>query len=330
MAFVITRSDVIQGFNTPADVIFVLIRDLVAGGWEVIGSGDGLLLYSSSGNIISQSGTGAGGINYKTWWRLRQPTGGDAPYAGVREMTFSRDVADYIWRVKYSRAAGFVGGSPGPDQTPSAADEVVLCGGGTDAAPTGTAAFPNSLNLVSYTVIGDADSNFGWVQLVLPPAPRTTSSSNKGLIFFDPLIDIAATEADPFVFCMQGTSYTANLDLVGAKPPTNKNIPSTIFFGGTADEAWANISYQPIGNTSRNVWPLNSGVDRLRNAEGLTPMFAVNAASDNLPVSLKGRSSLFRWAATNRVDMTLFELDVPGDYIKLGDVALPWDGTRFM
>lgn len=53
-----------------------------------------------------------------------------------RQFTFQRGTDNTLWRIKYSARAGFTGGTPSAAETPSATDEQILLGGGTDAAPT--------------------------------------------------------------------------------------------------------------------------------------------------------------------------------------------------
>lgn len=52
-----------------------------------------------------------------------------------RQFCFQRGSSNALWRVKYSARAGFTT-APAPGVTPSATDEVIILGGGTDAAPT--------------------------------------------------------------------------------------------------------------------------------------------------------------------------------------------------
>ena len=62
-----------------------------------------------------------------------------APPGGAtyrRQLCFQRGADNTQWRITYSARAQFIQGSPGPGVTPSAADEQIILGGGTDAAPT--------------------------------------------------------------------------------------------------------------------------------------------------------------------------------------------------
>lgn len=97
-------------------------------GWTVPSSSDGTT-YNAAGDQITQVGSGAGGLNnLNAWFRLRSPAG--------LEYTFQVTNASTNVRIKVSDAAGFIGGTPGATQTPSATDEGIVLGSGTDASPS--------------------------------------------------------------------------------------------------------------------------------------------------------------------------------------------------
>lgn len=126
--------------NSPATgavAIFDLMTFLVASlAMEVLEASDGTTYEAdvpTNGNPITGGGAGAGGMaNANAWFRIREAGG-----AGGREWTFQRDNTNNTdWRVKFSALDGFTGGTPGATQTPSATDEHVIFGSGTDASPT--------------------------------------------------------------------------------------------------------------------------------------------------------------------------------------------------
>lgn len=124
----------IMGANGGAEAMYRLKEVLKAAGWTVKSSSDGTT-YNSTGDQITGSGTGANGMNNASaWFRIQEP---GSP--GRREYTVqhsSTGANDHQWRVKYSANDKFTGGSPGATQTPSATDEAIILGGGTDASPT--------------------------------------------------------------------------------------------------------------------------------------------------------------------------------------------------
>lgn len=104
---------------------------LVAAGWVVSKSGDGLALYSAGGDILTGGGTGAGGLgNARAYFTIRDAATGVA-------FSFQM-ITNTTWRVKYSETGAMAGGSPDSTTTGTATDEQLLYGAGTDASPTGT------------------------------------------------------------------------------------------------------------------------------------------------------------------------------------------------
>ena len=66
--------------------------------------------------------------NTSAWFRISNPDG--------VEYVCQRGINNLQWRVKVSPTVGFTGGSPGATQVPSATDEGIVLGGGTDASPS--------------------------------------------------------------------------------------------------------------------------------------------------------------------------------------------------
>jgi hypothetical protein len=112
--------------------LYYIKETLKAAGWAVVSSSDGTT-YSAVGDVITTFATGAGGMdNPYAWFRIQDP-------GGLRELVFQRATFGALignsWRVKYSASAKFTGGAPAATVVPSATDEQLLCGSGTDGAP---------------------------------------------------------------------------------------------------------------------------------------------------------------------------------------------------
>lgn len=168
---------------------------LKANGFTVLASGDGLSAYSSSGDIITASGSGANGMNNaRAWYRIQSPEG----YEWIRQITSVTGDPDL--RVKFSLADGFTGGSGSADTTPTATDEELELGGGTDASPTGqNGAYPNISSgirrilgcidnsdpygfwIVCLDDYNQSDPNFVWMHdKVVPVADHQLPPSSTG------------------------------------------------------------------------------------------------------------------------------------------------------
>ena len=143
--------------TTGAAAIRRLKTKLVAAGWVVTSSGSTGTGYSSNSDIITTDVIMAVA---NAWFAIRDP-------AGHRSYTFQRGSTNLLWRIKYSAnpngVAGFTGGSPSATCTPSATDEQITLGGGTDASPTFSTVFGGADG--SYRIwigAGDAAVGYSW------------------------------------------------------------------------------------------------------------------------------------------------------------------------
>lgn len=108
--------------------VFTILETLLDAGWTVSCSSDGTN-YNPSGNQISSSGSGAGGLNNDyAWFVVRDP-------GGRREYAFQRGTSANAWRVSFSESARFTEDSPNETIVPTADDAKPLIGSGTEASP---------------------------------------------------------------------------------------------------------------------------------------------------------------------------------------------------
>jgi hypothetical protein len=121
-------------------------------GWTVQMSGDGVALFSAVGDIITSGANGAGGVNNRAWVRMQDP---DGVAEIINQITSGVDAgtpAQVITsQCKYSPLARFVLGPDGQpvgnidfETVPSASDEWMFRGAGTDSAPFGRSSFGNT------------------------------------------------------------------------------------------------------------------------------------------------------------------------------------------
>jgi len=179
---------------TPAVNLFNLKRVLKLAGWTIPASSDGSS-YNSSGDQITLVGTGAGGMqNTGAWFRAQEP-------GGVREWCFQIGAASASAhaRVKYSAASKFTGGSPGISRVPSATDEQVLIGSGTDASPTYGALFTTGTGTVHRVhVVANSTAIGGVYPFVLWNMTTGGATQASGMILQEPMAPGSySSEADP-------------------------------------------------------------------------------------------------------------------------------------
>jgi hypothetical protein len=108
--------------------------------WTIVSSATGGV-YAQSGDVIdSESDL----LSASTWWVMKGKAVRDGSLTVRQQLCWQTNGSGGV-RLKVSPRAGFTGGSPSATRVPSATDERVLLGGGTDASPTySSALFPAS------------------------------------------------------------------------------------------------------------------------------------------------------------------------------------------
>lgn len=125
-----TANDAVNQAPATGSVAMFLIKEMLkfSVGMTHQRSSDGTTM-STVTDQITTGAAGAGGFgNNSAYWIGRDGNG--------REFCIQRGTTDLVWRTKLSHSAHFTGGSPSATQTPSATDEAIQKGGGTDASPT--------------------------------------------------------------------------------------------------------------------------------------------------------------------------------------------------
>lgn len=304
--------------NTPANgaqAMWLLITALVTAGWTQVDSGDGVTAGHSAG-AVTGGGTGAGGLgNAKAWVRLRCPgitvNGG----TNTRELTIQLITANTSWRICYSRAATFSGGSPTYQVCPNASDEQTLLGGGTEASPSGGTAFTTDGSYRFNCVAYDSTAGYGFYYITAATGSTTAS-------YWWAFETLAA-----------GTYPSADLD------PTLHSPPSTTYpnFHGTANfstwfgtsPTWSTVLVGAPGDET-SVWQVAAG-----SALGTNP---ITGYDDFLPIFFARTSAPTGWKGTGvaikaccsiaRTNYDTWDIGASSKaMIYWQGLALPWGGV---
>jgi hypothetical protein len=309
-----------------ADAIFNLKTALKASGWTVTKSSDGVT-FNASGDQITTGTTGAGGMKVvKAWFVIRQPA---ATFGSSREFLFQNaDATGTSFRIKYSQASGFSGGSPAILVTPSAADETALLGAGTDAAPTFATLFPTnyggSIPARQQILVNNAAPH-EWYTSSQPQGGGDTTNFLAMDVMVTGSFDVL--DVDPYVLLIgQGASmfnvsnfYSGE---VTAKAWYRKGLSGALF---TAISA----SQYVFGATGTLAVTL--GTNGYNGKDVVLPiLFARNLASTTA-VGLKGQSTLMKWVTNSRPAGDTLTVVSTSDNLCLASgtnvIAVPWDGT---
>jgi len=290
---------------TGAVAIYNLKTLLKAQGWTVQASGDASS-YNASGDLITTGAAGAGGLgNTKAWFRIQDP-------AGVREYTCQRGANNYQYRIKYSFAGKFTGGTPGLDQTPTATDEVVIVGGGSDASPTYATVLHSGDGTYRWQCGADGASPYGFFGVGYP----TGGGTDNGHWIYDPLDDTDPADADPYVHYI--TSYA----MIDSTISGSSNPPEG-FVAAAAPTTWVDFGAAMYTTDAQATIPTNLPTNPITGEDTLFPILYMRRSAVANP-GYKGKSTLMRWSCPARVTGDTLATKT---WIVINDICLPWDGS---
>jgi hypothetical protein len=310
-----------------AEAMYSFKELLKAATWIHQASSDGLTFTTTPGNIndkLTGFGTGVGGFNNASAWIvMQQPTGGAAPFSGTRQICLQRTSTGGgngdSWRIKYSMSAGFTGGSPSAIRTPSATDEGILWGGGTDASPTFAQLFGAGER---WHACADDASPFGFWS-----ASYSAGLLGKHGFMMDPMLagTFPIEDVEPYGFYVDWT--TANPGAWDRTRLATETIRMWYDKGGPFERFVTDASaLVPISATTTTAIPV--GVNPHNGQDDLILMpYArrANLAAGG-PSGHKGFSRWLHWNGVTRVADTLSVLSSK-DHIIIHMSALPWDGS---
>jgi len=291
---------------TGAEAIFILKELLKSAGWTVPKSSDGSV-YNSGGDQISHGGSGAGGMaNSSAWFVIREP-------GGLREWCFQKGSASHlVWRVKVSSHSLFVGGAPDATHTPTATDQQILVGAGTDASPTFATTFNADGSYAWHVIadnapIGTAVPSYGfWAfsaltgsndvytlimqePMMIGTFPELSSGTRAAPVLGDP---------DPVIYmCMYSVDSVvlSGSNIWQGHPPTGPQGWYKMNYVGGSFTAFEGFEWRGLYDTSRNC-----GTNPYNGADDCLPVVIGRTAITGAPVSYKGICHFLRYAAVNR------------------------------
>jgi hypothetical protein len=317
---------------TNGQAIFAIFQAFAAAGWLILGSGDGLLGYSGTdGSALTCAFpfAVAGNIwNTDAWFRVQSP-----PVNGQRRefvLQISSSYSSIQMRMKYSPnptgATGFVGGSPSATQVPSATDEVIVYGGGTDAAPTfNTWAQWTDYQFQQHILFDQGPLGYSFIIYQVTVFGQNMSNS---LVWVLDVLQQGTTQAgdpDPCVIFVQPGNFGSNL-------MTSNSYPKG-FVGGLAPSNFVSMDLTGM-NFSSGYPPFSiAGSDGNSNKMAVvTPFYALQPSSAAQPgPSTKGYSSLFMLMQGNTGGGVVVQIDpnAKGDHLNIltNDdfrILVPW------
>jgi hypothetical protein len=334
--------------TTPATgpaAIVSLAGVLTSSGWTIISSSNGTNF--TLGNTYVNDTDMA---NNYSWFTIQEPIG-----PGGREWCFQRMTLNTTWRVKVSPYAGFTG-SATATQVPTATDEGLIYGYGTDASPTGIVLFPTDNTYTFHTIaestpVGPVGNQvYGWWAFANLTGD-TSSTTGRTFICQEPLASgsyeplvgtrnsTTSGDADPCVYgCLNGSGgtifwsqYYLSGDTVGG---TSQDVWYNMFkhfydyksASGSITTTFEVLQGYPGGNNGN----IRAGLSTLPDGEDiLLPYIAGRQGYGNgVPryqnIGYKGVLNFLRLRGTNRNPGDTINLASTDAYVYVYDLLIPW------
>ena len=249
-------------------VAFNIKETLKQAGWIHRGSGTGTAgtFSTTAGNVndqITNTGTGAGGMDRaNAWFVLRDP-------GGRREWMFQRLATSNTWRVYYSALDKFIGvgfGAVSATVPPSATDQQQIVG----VADVGAIWMPTPDNTYLHHVVAqDAVEPGGdvygwWLATTIRGTGETTT-----FMFQEPLKSgsYPAADTDPTIVCWGGVGTLTNNSVYHNTTTISATLPKGYYKQDLGGEAWQTYSACMLGHadagTTNTAPSQNVSVDGL-------------------------------------------------------------------
>ncbi len=313
------------------DTVYQWKNFMKTAGWTVPLSGTGNSGTSGASDLITSATIMS---NQQAWFVLRD---GD----GVRSFCFQTGSGDHVWRVKYSAAAGFTGGTA--NTQPAATDEVLLIGTGTDGSPGFVSLFA-FLAGGSRKVQMIADTAAPW-SFYMMSYPAGTGPDT--VFMLDGLLGPPAGDPDPVVVGIvfgsdSGGVFQYNTNSFG-NIATGDSEPFA--FAGWMAKGQAGQRFSRVvplfycsGNGGQPLWPANGssnsgGVNPNNGKDILLPLMWARDVSRTGPGGYKGLSRWLQFNGALRSFSDLISVSSPGagDYLHVSQgVVVPWNGVAIV
>jgi hypothetical protein len=291
--------------------VWDLIETMLAAGWTMPNASDGTTM---AVNRVTGPGSGDYGLgNTRAWVRLQDP-------GGLTEYTIQRTTSNPVYRIKRSVSAKFTGGSPDETTTPTAADETIVKGAGTDASPTGASMFAANNNrhhcmaentgyydfyMISYPVGGGACNGIFM---------QDTVESFGGVLDTDPIVIIVGDGVNNNTMSQNAAVNVGSVGVYG-------------YLGATFTPMRAQSIVSPNANTS--FYSSQIGVNPYTSKDDFVPIFPGRVAADAAPNGVKGKTTKFLVGSVQRASGdTLSEISARDRIVIMGTwtISLPWNG----
>lgn len=291
-------------------------------GWTVPRSSDGTT-YNSSGDQITSGSSGANGMaNNNAWFVLRSPN-----IDGYNiEFCFQRGTTNIAWRNKIC-FNGFTGGSPSATITPTATDQFVIFGGGTDSSPSFSNWITTDSTYRGQIIAGDVNDGYSiyfgyWTN---------GSGLNPRLLFgFDRLIDSSCATNDIFKYCVWSEGNLSDISAISSgSGPASTSGPRTIWRKNFPNNVESYSVCPTIALFSGGFNTPGYGTNPWNGKDDAFPVIygQTGSGATNVNYGFKGISKNLSFVGVSRTSGDTLSVSSTRDRIIIGILVLPWDGS---
>lgn len=295
-------------------ILFALKEHLVNNGGWTVESSSNASVYNASGD----EWTTVGDVdNNNSWTRLSK---------NGRELCIQRGGTARTWQGKYSRSAGFTGGSPSTTVMPTATDEEFFSGTGPGAAFDVN--WFNAGALVYHIMVDDDPSNNEFYL-----AAYQSGFGLQSLFGMDQMISGTA-EGDPDPYCIMWGYDTGTVLKDPLPQSSNLALANTgtwrgFYAAGLGGENWvAWRAYEYSDQSTGTGAPRLFGDNPFTTKKQTLPVVIGRDSGDGGSSGIKGLSNLCKWAcgaASNHLDI-YDGGGGSGEFVQFNDMIFPWGG----
>lgn len=283
---------------------------LVDAGWTVTQSSDGTTYNATGDQLAAETDLD----NDLAWFVVQSPAGREFCWQTSDPASTPEE-----WRLKYSPAEGFGSGAPDATTTPTGTDEVIMVGGGTDAAPTFDVLFNASAGSINFQAAAQDGGEYGWWMLCYLDATAADT-----LVFCDPMVpgSYPTEDGDPVVVCARSSATATQFGSL-------QTVGTTLAPLGLLDTTYQNLFGLNYEHSGARTLPAGNGITAVANpfnARQETAPVIWQRPSLVSPNGWKGVSQLLRWNGGSNSSGSRVTIRSDYDHVVFGHLVLDWDG----
>ena len=290
------------------DQFYYFKQTLKQAGWTVTKSSDGTTV-NASGDRITGYATGSAGLNNSGAWYVLQAPGAVA--GATRQICIQRTATGpYQFTVTYSYSAGFTATAGTATVAPTATDSQTMA-----SQPFATSA------TYRFSIGADNAAPYGFYMFAFP----TGGGNPYSCLIMDPLAagTYNSSDVDPYIL------YASTNPLLYTGITAEASCAYSFYKKGLAGEGFVLTPGQKYSSASRVVIPTAAGANPYSSKDNVFPIAYLRRSALAAPNGWKGIGTFMKWIGTSRTTGDTLSISATGakDYIVVGSVALPWNGS---